>query len=180
MGACQETRDTGTVRVSAGVDYAVRAAVALAAEPGGHWVKGDVIAAGQGLSFRYCEQLLADLRRAGLVVSHRGADGGYRLARPAAEISVADVIRAVDGPLGDVHGMAPEDVDYPEPAGHVRDVWVATRSALRAVLEHVTLADVVAGAFAPAVAEGLADPAAWERRPGPHPLTDPTRRPPPR
>ena len=153
------------MRVSAGVDYAVRAAVVLASQPTDRWTKGEAIAAGQGVSFRYCEQLLADLRRAGLVVSQRGAEGGYRLARPAGEISVADVIRAIDGPLGDVHGVAPEDVDYPEPATHVRDVWVATRSALRTLLEQVSLADVTAGRFGPGVTGLLDDPEAWERRP---------------
>lgn len=152
------------VRVSAAVDYAVRAAVVLATQPPGGWVKGDVIAHGQQMSFRYAEQLLAELRRAGLVESQRGADGGYRLARPADRIVVADVIRAVDGPLGAVRGVPPEEVDYPEPAGHVRDLWVATRSALRDVLERVTLADLVAGTFPDHVAELLRDPDAWSRR----------------
>lgn len=151
------------MRVSAGVDYAVRAAVVLAAAPPGTWVKGDAIAAGQGVSFRYCEQLCAQLRKAGLVVSQRGAEGGYRLARPATDISVADIVRAIDGPLGDIHGVAPEDVEYPPPADHVRAVWVATRSALRAVLERVSLADVATGQL-PALNDLLADPSAWERR----------------
>ena len=152
------------MRVSAAVDYAVRAAVVLAAAPAGEWVKGDAIATGQGMSFRYSEHLLAELRRAGLVESQRGTDGGYRLARPAAAIVVADVIRAIDGPLGEVRGIAPEHVEYPAPADHVRDVWVATRSALRSVLEAVTLADVAAGSFPDAVGALLRDPAAWERR----------------
>ena len=152
------------MRVSAAVDYAVRAAVVLAVEPAGSWVKGDAIAAGQGMSFRYAEQLLAELRRAGLVESQRGAEGGYRLSRPAGEIVVADIVRAVDGPLGAVRGEAPEDVDYPAPAGPVRELWVATRSALRTVLERVTLADLAAGTLPEAVAALLRDPAAWERR----------------
>lgn len=155
------------MRVSAAVDYAVRAAVVLATAPEGTLVKGDVIADGQGMSFRYCEQLCAALRKAGLVVSQRGTEGGYRLARPADQIVVADIVRAVDGPLGEVRGLAPEDVDYPAPADHVRDVWVATRSALRSVLEHVTLADVAAGALPAAIQAMLAEPEAWERRPGP-------------
>jgi Rrf2 family protein len=152
------------VRVSAAVDYAVRAAVVLASEPTGAWVKGDAIAAGQGMSFRYAEQLLAELRRAGVVESQRGAEGGYRLARPAASIVVADIVRAVDGPLGAVRGEAPEQVDYPAPADHVRDLWVATRSALRDVLERVTLADLATGTFPEPVVTLLRDPAAWERR----------------
>jgi Rrf2 family protein len=158
-------RDTAVVRVTAAVDYAVRAAVVLAASPPGVWVKGDAIAAGQGMSFRYSETLLASLRKAGLVESQRGTEGGYRLARPASTIVVADIVRAIDGPLGEVRGTAPEDVTYPAPADHVRDVWVATRSALRSVLDHVTLADVAAGTLPAAVTALLADPAAWERRP---------------
>jgi Rrf2 family protein len=163
-GGLSSACDTGGVRVSAAVDYAVRAAVVLAAAPAGAWVKGDVVAAGQGMSFRYSEQLLASLRKAGLVESQRGSDGGYRLSRPAAQIVVADVIRAIDGPLGEVRGLAPEDVEYPSPAEHVREVWVATRSALRAVLEHVTLADVASGSLPEVLTSLLADPAAWERR----------------
>jgi Rrf2 family protein len=98
--------------VSASVDYAVRAVLELTIRPGER-VKGDVIATAQGISFRYVERLLADLRRAGIVASQRGQDGGYWLARPADEITVADVVRAVEGPLADVHGTPPEDVDHP-------------------------------------------------------------------
>lgn len=152
--------------MSAAVDYAVRAAVVLATAPENSLVKGDVIADGQGMSFRYCEQLCAALRKAGLVASQRGMDGGYRLARPADQIVIADIVRAIDGPLGEVRGLAPEDVDYPEPADHVRDLWVATRSALRSVLERVTLADVASGALTPEIRAMLAEPDAWERRPG--------------
>jgi Rrf2 family protein len=113
---------------------------------------------------KFLEGILTQLRRAGLVLSKRGAEGGYRLARPAAEIAVADVFRALDGPIAAVRGQAPEDMDYPGAAEHLRDVWVATRAALRTVLEQVTLADVVSGEL-PDTARGLlAEPGAWERR----------------
>jgi Rrf2 family protein len=151
------------VRITAKVDYAVRAATELAASPPGP-VKGEALAARQGIPAKFLENILADLRRAGLVLSQRGAEGGYRLGVPADEVSVADVIRAVEGPLADVHGTPPEAVEYPGPAEHLQKVWVATRAALRSVLEEVTLADIVAGDL-PSEAERLiGDPDAWSRR----------------
>jgi Rrf2 family protein len=151
------------VRISAKVDYAVRAMAELAADARGP-IKGDALAERQEIPPKFLENILADLRRAGLVRSQRGADGGYWLARPAAEVSVADVIRAVEGPLADVHGMPPETVEYGGAAGHLQAVWVATRSALRAVLEEVTLADVVAGTLPESAARFLDEPGAWARR----------------
>jgi Rrf2 family protein len=151
------------VRITAKVDYAVRAAAELAAAPPGP-VKGDVIAQRQDIPAKFLENILADLRRAGLVSSQRGAEGGYWLAADASSISVADIIRAVEGPLADVHGMPPEQVDYRGPAEGLQAVWVATRAALRTVLEEVTLADVAAGTL-PAEAEKLLrEPDAWLRR----------------
>jgi len=152
------------VRISARVDYAVRALVELAAAGTGP-VKGDVIAARQGVSVNFLENILADLRRAGMVASQRGSVGGYWLAVPAGSISVADVIRTVEGPLADVRGEALEDLDYPGPAESLRAVWVATRASLRAVLEQVTIADVASGKL-PEVVQRLTDTAgAWVRRP---------------
>ena len=113
------------MRITAKVDYAVRAAVELAAPPPGP-MKGDELARRQGIPAKFLENILADLRRAGIVASQRGAEGGYRLARPAADIRVADIIRAVEGPLADVHGSPPEEVDYTGPAVPLRRVWVAT------------------------------------------------------
>jgi Rrf2 family protein len=150
------------VRVTAKVDYAVRALVELAAA--GRTVKGDSLAQAQGIPLKFLENILAELRRAGLVGSQRGAEGGYRLQRAAADISVADVIRAVEGPLADVHGTPPEALDFPGPAAPVRDVWVATRAALRSVLEVVTMADIASGELPPVVEGLLADPDALRRR----------------
>jgi Rrf2 family protein len=151
------------MRITAKVDYAVRAATELAAAPPGP-VKGDALAARQGIPVKFLENILADLRRAGLVASQRGAVGGYRLARPAEEITVADVIRAVEGPLADVHGTPPEMVSYAGPAAELAKVWVATRAALRMILEEVTVADIAAGALPGAVEAFLEAPDAWLRR----------------
>jgi Rrf2 family protein len=151
------------VRITAKVDYAVRAAAELAAAPAGP-VKGDLIAQRQGIPAKFLENILADLRRSGLIASQRGADGGYWLAADASEISVADIIRAVEGPLADVHGTPPERVDYRGPAAGLQGVWVATRAALRMVLEEVTLADVASGTLPVQVEELLREPDAWLRR----------------
>ncbi len=151
------------MQVSARVDYGTRALAELASRPD-QLVTSEELAALQGIPVKFLEGILTQLRRAGLVLSKRGAEGGYRLARPAAEIAVADVFRALDGPIAAVRGMAPEDMDYPGAAEHLRDVWVATRAALRSVLEQVTLDDVVSGQL-PDTARGLlAEPGAWERR----------------
>ena len=132
------------MRVSAKADYAIRAAVELAAAGEGP-TKGDRIAQAQEIPVNFLENILVDLRNAGIVASRRGADGGYWLARPAAEISLADVIRAVDGPLANVRGVRSEQIEYAGSAEPLRDVWVAVRASLRSVLEAVTLADLAAG-----------------------------------
>jgi Rrf2 family protein len=152
------------VRITARVDYAVRAMVELARAEPGVPVKGDAIAATQGVPWKFAEGLLADLRKAGLVASSRGSTGGYWLARPAGEIAVADVIRAVEGPLADVRGVAPEDLPGDGPSPAVRELWVATRAALREVLEATTIADLAGGHLPPAVADRLRSPGAWARR----------------
>ena len=151
------------MRVTAKVDYALRALVELAATDGAT-VKGEALATAQGIPLKFLENILAELRRAGLVGSQRGADGGYRLQRAASEISVADVIRAVEGPLADVHGTPPEALDPPGPAAPVREVWLATRAALRSVLEVVTVQDIAANDLPPVVGSLLTDPSAWARR----------------
>ena len=148
------------MRVSAKADYAVRAAVELAAAGPGP-VKGDRIATAQAIPPNFLENILADLRNAGLIVSKRGAEGGYWLARPADEITLADVIRAVDGPLANVRGLRSEQVTYEGSAERLRDVWVAVRASLRAVLEEVTLADLARGELPAAVEALAADPDAW-------------------
>ena len=148
------------MRVSAKADYALRAAVELAAAGDGP-VKGDRIAQAQAIPPNFLENILVDLRNAGLVASRRGADGGYWLARPAGEVTLADVIRAVDGPLANVRGVRSEQVEYGGTAEPLRDVWVAVRASLRAVLEGVTLADLANGELPEHVRALAADPDAW-------------------
>jgi Rrf2 family protein len=150
----------GCVRVSAKADYAIRAAVELAASGDGP-VKGDRIAQAQEIPPNFLENILGDLRNAGLVASRRGADGGYWLAKPAEEVSLADVIRAVDGPLANVRGMRSEQIEYQGSAEKLRDVWVAVRASLRGVLETVTLADLARGELPENVRALAADPDAW-------------------
>jgi len=146
--------------VSAKADYAIRAAVELAAAGDGP-VKGERIATAQEIPSNFLENILADLRNAGIVASRRGADGGYWLARGAEEISLADVIRAVDGPLANVRGVRSEQLSYQGSAEGLRDVWVAVRASLRGVLEQVTLADIASGELPAHVRELAADPDAW-------------------
>lgn len=150
------------MRTTAKADYAVRAAVELAAA--GRIVTSEQIAQAQGIPANFLENILRDLRRAGIVDSRRGQSGGYSLARPAEEISVADVIRAVDGPLANVRGVAPEALDYTGSAERLRDVWIALRANVRGVLERVTLADVARGELPPHVEELTRDTDAWSRR----------------
>ena len=153
------------VRISAKTDYALRAAVELAAAPDGETpVKGEQIATAQGIPLRFLENILGDLRNGGIVESRRGVDGGYLLSRPADEIALADVIRAVDGPLANVGGAKPEALSYEGPAEQLRDIWVAVRAALRGVLEETTVADVASGKLPKDVKDLLRQPDAWERR----------------
>ena len=130
------------MRVSAKVDYALRAVLELAAAPPG-FVKAERLAAAQEIPLKFLENILLELRRAEIVASQRGAEGGYRLAKPAAEVSVADVIRAVEGPIATVRGARPEEVEYTGSAGPLRDVWIELRASMRGVLEETSLADVV-------------------------------------
>jgi Rrf2 family protein len=150
------------MRVSAKADYAIRAAVELAAAGDGP-VKGDAIAQAQEIPPNFLENILVDLRNAGLVQSRRGADGGYWLARPANEVSLAEVIRAVDGPLANVRGVRSESLEYHGSAERLLDVWVAVRASLRNVLERVTLADVARGELPDDVARLASDPDAWQQ-----------------
>ncbi len=152
--------------ISAKVDYALRVLLELAAAaPSQSPLKGEALAMSQGLPVKFVENTLVELRRAGVVSSKRGSDGGYRLARPADEIAVADVFRILEGPLADVRGERPEDTVYEGAAEHLQEVWVAVRAALRLVLESITLADVLSGELPTSVTELLAAPDAWERRP---------------
>jgi Rrf2 family protein len=152
------------MRVSAKTDYALRAAVELAAQDDGAPVKGERLATSQSIPLRFLENILLQLRHAGIVDSRRGAEGGYRLARPAAEITLADVIRAIDGPLAGVSGARPETLDFKGRSEPLRDVWVAVRASLRSVLEHVTLADVAANELPDNVRALVAEHDAWVSR----------------
>src|SRR5450755_4180191 len=149
------------MRISAKADYAVRAAVELAAADTEKPVKAERIATAQGIPLNFLENILGELRHAGIVRSHRGAEGGFRLARPAEELTVADVIRAVEGPLASVRGGPPEDASYDGASSTLPRVWIAVRANLRQVVEHVSIADVASGKLPDAI-DGLAeDPEAW-------------------
>ena len=129
------------MRVSAKVDYALRAMLELAAAGG--LVKGEQLATAQGIPQKFLESILIDLRHAELVTSRRGVDGGYALGRPADEITLADVIRAVEGPIATVRGVRPDDVRYDGVARALAAVWIDLRAAMRGVLDETTLADIV-------------------------------------
>jgi Rrf2 family protein len=148
------------VRITARVDYAVRAALELAAAAPDA-LTCDRIATAQDIPGRFLQAILGDLQHARLVTSQRGREGGYRLALPPSEISIARVMRVEQGFLAEVHGRRPEEVDYPGTAAPLAGVWVAAREAYRRVLEDVTLADVVAGKFPEHVAELIAMESAW-------------------
>jgi Rrf2 family protein len=150
------------VRITAKADYAVRAALELAGADGP--VKGDAIASAQGIPLKFLENILIDLRHSGVVRSQRGPEGGYWLARPAADISVADVIRAVEGPLASVRGESPEDLDYAGAAEQLQQVWVALRANIRGVLETVTLEDIAKDRLPRKVLRLTEEPGAWARR----------------
>lgn len=132
------------MRISAKADYAVRAAVELALA-GDEALTAETVARRQDIPVQFLQKIFHEMRRSRLVMTQRGRDGGHRLARPAAEISVADILRALEGPLADVHGKAPEEVAYNDAAEPLQEVWIALRANVRAVLEGVTLADLATG-----------------------------------
>src|SRR5205809_5107079 len=148
------------MRRSAKADYALRASLELASLGDGH-VKAEALARAQAIPLRFLEQILLDLKHADLVASQRGAEGGYWLARPPAEITLAEIIRAVEGPLANVRGVRPEELDYGGTAQPLRDVFIALRANVRAVLEAVTLADVAGGKLPEVVRELVRDREAW-------------------
>ena len=148
------------MRISAKADYGVRAALELAASPDGKPVKGTALAGAQGIPLQFLEHILLDLKRAGLVRTKRGAHGGYWLAQPPASITVADVIRAVEGPLANIQDLPPEETHYEGSAEHLRDVWIAVRQTLREVLEQVTLEQLAEGRLPDVVTSLLSEPGA--------------------
>ena len=164
------------MRVSAKADYAVRAMVELAASGATQEqpAKGEVLAAAQKIPMRFLENILGELRIHGLVQSRRGADGGYWLAKPADGITLAEIIRAVEGPLATVRGEAADELEYRGASAPLRDVWLALRVNIRQVLETVTLADVVNGSLPEPIGTLAEHPEAAEQRAtrfgGPRPL----------
>jgi Rrf2 family protein len=149
------------MRITAKADYAVRAAAELAAAEPGVPVKGEALAAAQSMPLNFLENILRELRRAGIVRTQRGHDGGYLLAIPATEVSIADVIRAVEGPLAEVQGIRPDQLRYEGAAEVLGDVWIALRASIRSVLEKVSVADVAAGRLPRSVQRLVDDPEAW-------------------
>jgi Rrf2 family protein len=145
------------------VDYALRAVVELAAATGSgaRLVTAEQLARAQAIPPKFLESILLQLRRGGVVNAQRGPEGGYWLARPAGEISLADVIRVIDGPLANVRGHRPEDLGYQGAATSLQDVWIALRASEREILELVTVADVAAGELPERVRKLAADPNAW-------------------
>jgi Rrf2 family protein len=155
------------VRITAKVDYAVRAAAELGLRSPNRSAgptKGNAVGESQSIPTKYLENILSELRRAGIVGSQRGSEGGYWLAREPDRVSVADIIRAVEGPLADVRGSAPEDLEYVGPAEPLERVWLATRASVRNVLETVTIAHMISGELPPQVEELLSSPGAHARR----------------
>jgi Rrf2 family protein len=149
------------VRLSARVDYALRAAAELAVAADGAPLTAERIANAQQISPKFLESILLQLRRGGIVTAQRGPEGGYRLARPAGQISLADIIRVIDGPLANVRGQRPEELGYHGAAAALQQVWIALRASEREILELVTLADVAGGELPERVRVLVADPRAW-------------------
>ena len=152
------------MRISAKADYAVRAVAELASPVDEKPIKAERIATAQGIPLNFLENILGELRHAGVVRSHRGAEGGFRLAKPADQVTVADVIRAVEGPLASVRGGPPEDASYDGAAASLPRVWIAVRANLRRVMEEVTIADIASSHLPPAVEKLTEDPGAWVSR----------------
>ena len=148
------------MRVSARADYALRAVAQIAASPSAP-IKREQIAELQEIPVEYLENILLELKHVGIVMSLRGASGGFRLARPASEISLADVVRAVDGPMANVRGERPEAVNYAGPAEHLKDVWIAVRASLREIMEAISVQDLVDGRLPRHVARLTRVPDAW-------------------
>jgi Rrf2 family protein len=148
------------MRVSAKADYAVRAAAELAAAEEGP-IKGERLAKAQDIPLQFLEHILLELKHQGIVRARRGAKGGYWLAKPADEVTVAEIVRAVEGPIAHVQSSPPEAIEYHGNAVHLQEVWIAVRASLRSVLEEVTLADLVSGELPSVVTELAATPDAW-------------------
>ncbi|HEV7585864.1 MAG TPA: Rrf2 family transcriptional regulator [Solirubrobacteraceae bacterium] len=152
------------MHVTAKADYAVRAIVELAGSSQDSPRKVDDVAQAQGIPVSFLENILTQLRSSGIVRSQRGPEGGYWLARPADELNLADIIRAVEGPLVGVRGQRPEEIKYVGSAESLQQVWIALRANLRGVLEHVTVADVASGSLPADVVALTREDEAWQTR----------------
>ncbi len=150
------------MRVSAKSDYALRALLEIALRADGKALSAEAIGKAQDIPHGFLQAILADLRKADVVVSQRGQSGGWRFARKPSEVTVADVIRAVDGPLVSVYGVRPEAVDYGESAQVLQHVWIAARRSLREVFEQVSIQHLVDGELPAEVADLTADEDAWQ------------------
>lgn len=150
------------MHISAKVDYGLRALCTLASNDAAQ--TADQLAEAQGLPVRFLRSILSELRRAAIVTSHRGNEGGYQLARPADEITVGEVFRRLEGPLADVRGLRPEATSYDAAASNLPTIWVAVRSCLREVLDEITIADVVSGKLPDHVSALVSKPDAWRPR----------------
>jgi Rrf2 family protein len=151
------------MRVSAKADYAVRAAAELAAADEGP-VKGERLAEAQDIPLQFLEHILLELKHHGIIRARRGAKGGYWLAKPADEVTIAEIVRAVEGPIAHVQSTPPEAIEYRGNSKHLQEVWIAVRASLRTVLEEVTLADLVSGDLPSVVTDLVATPDAWVAR----------------
>jgi Rrf2 family protein len=152
--------DDGAMQISAKADYAVRVLLELAAH-GPDLVKSETLISHQGLPRKFVENILAELRRAGLLRSQRGAEGGYELVSRPAEVTLGSILRAVDGPLAEIRGLRPDEMSYDGAAKHLPDVWVAVRASLRKVLDETTLAQVLEGNLPRHVQRMIDAPDAW-------------------
>ena len=150
------------MRVTAKSDYALRALIEIARQDGSAPVSAEELGRLQDIPHGFLQAILADLRRSGIVIAQRGQSGGWRLNKDAAEISVADVIRAVDGPLVSVYGLRPESVEYNDAAAVLQHVWIAGRVALRDVFEQVSIQQLADGKLPKAVTSRTADEDAWQ------------------
>lgn len=155
--------ERGVVQVSARVDYALRAVVQIAARANAVTTKRE-LADSQDIPARFLENILVQLVKSAILVASRGARGGYTLSRAPVEISVADVVRAIDGPLAGVRGAPPEQIEYPASSRHIQEIWVALRASMRSVLEDTTIDALVSGELPAVAVELLRQPGAWERR----------------
>ena len=151
------------MQVNARVDYALRAVVHIATA-GGETVTKRELADSQDIPARFLENILVQLVRTGILKVTRGSFGGYSLGQPAGAISVADVVRAIDGPLAGVRGQPPEQVEYPDSTRQIQAVWVALRASMRSVLEQTSIETLASGDLSTVAIDLLGSPGAWERR----------------